>query len=672
MITQPRIKSNIESIEAVQWNEYQPSRYQLIVQSLNYLNHLGIWSRRGLLVVSDILILFIMIEIGILLRFDFSISGKEFYTYAAATSITIGIGIASFYLSGVYRSIIRYSNFQILGVTTKGIVVAQIISLLLVDYLHIEDLPKSVRIMSSILTLLGIYSSRSMITWVLRKLDNRIFVKNYSEFGRTRSGYLKKKQEKKVAIYGAGTAGFLLSQMISHHEEYEIVAFLDDSKLRQGRRLNGHLIHDPITLKKMASIGKVNTVLLAVPSAHPHQRQSILNFLNQIPVIVKTIPSIEELISGKSLINDVRDIDISDLLGRDEILPDPDLLTADITDKSILVTGAGGSIGSELCRQILEQSPRCIVLYEINEYALYSIDLELSEKYPNIQRVMCLGSVTDQERIQSIIRQYQVNTIYHAAAYKHVPIVEETPSQGVINNVYGTLVAAQAAIAENVETFVLISTDKAVRPTNVMGASKRVAELVIQALSTQTKSTRLMMVRFGNVLDSSGSVVPRFRKQIAERQPITVTHQDITRYFMSIPEAARLVVQAGAMGKGGEVFLLDMGEPIRIYDLAKQMIHLSGLKIGEDIDIHITGLRPGEKLYEELLINKDLSRKTSHPKIYAANEKMIAWHDLKRILDNLFFAARSEDIDLVFDILVDLVPEYTPSSRRKLVMNSRK
>jgi FlaA1/EpsC-like NDP-sugar epimerase len=664
MLTQEKATPEVSQTRK-DWKNYQPSRFQFAIQFLSFFNHLDTWSRRFILLFADILVLFISIETSIILRFDFSISGREFSTYAAATAITILLSIASFYLTGVYRSLVRYSKSQVLGVAIKSIIFAQIFSILVVNYLEVEDLPRSVRIISSILTAIGIYAARTMIMWFLKKLDNQTFLGEHKRFGRSQGTYFRKKKDCTVVIYGAGKAGFLLSQMISYHEEYKIIAFLDDAKGLQGRRVNGYPIYDSKLLGKLVAQGKVNTVLLAVPSAQPSQRKSILGFLNKIPVTVKTVPSIEEIISGKSLINEVRDIDISDLLGREEILPDEKLLSKNIKNKSVLVTGAGGSIGSELCRQIVQQSPACIVLYEMNEYALYSIDLELSETYPEIPRIMCLGSVTDQKRIQEIIRTNKVETIYHAAAYKHVPIVEATPSQGILNNVYGTLVTAQAAIAEHVETFVLISTDKAVRPTNVMGASKRVAELVIQALAQQSSHTRLMMVRFGNVLDSSGSVVPRFRKQIAERQPLTVTHPDITRYFMSIPEAARLVIQAGSMGKGGEVFLLDMGNPVKIYDLAKQMIHLSGLKVGEDIEIQITGLRPGEKLYEELLIETDKATSTKHRKIYSANEQMLPWSELNSKLNTLFYAARYEDTETIMTLLKELVPGYVPSNSQR-------
>ncbi|MGL5035652.1 MAG: UDP-N-acetylglucosamine 4,6-dehydratase family protein, partial [Microcystaceae cyanobacterium] len=366
------------------------------------------------------------------------------------------------------------------------------------------------------------------------------------------------------------------------------------------------------------------------------RRREIVEYIEKLPIIVKTLPTIAKLMSGEFSINNLRNIDVTELLGREEVQPYPDLLQTNITNKQVLVTGAGGSIGSELCRQIAQLHPKSLVLYEMSEFALYTIEQELHKAYPKLKCFGYLGNVTDELHFRKILRRHQVQTIYHAAAYKHVPIVEANPTLGITNNVQGTLSVAQAAIACEVEKMVLISTDKAVRPTNIMGASKRIAELVIQAFADlKDHQTCFTCVRFGNVLDSSGSVVPLFRRQIAEGQALTVTDSDVTRYFMSIPEAVRLVIQAGAMSQGGEVFLLDMGEPIRIYDLAVQMIRLSGLELGRDIDIQITGLRPGEKLYEELLIDTTKATETLHPRIFCAQEPHLAWSELTSQLEKL-------------------------------------
>jgi FlaA1/EpsC-like NDP-sugar epimerase len=349
------------------------------------------------------------------------------------------------------------------------------------------------------------------------------------------------------------------------------------------------------------------------------------------------------------------------LLGREEVLPYPELLHLNVTGKSVLVTGAGGSIGSELCRQIAQLDPKCLILYELNEFALYTIDLELKESYPTLCHYPYLGNITDATHFQFLLQQHQVDTIYHAAAYKHVPLVEINATQGVYNNVAGSLIAAQSAINCRVSNFVLISTDKAVRPTNVMGASKRVAELVVQSLADLPQTpTRFAIVRFGNVLGSSGSVVPRFRQQIALGKPITVTHQDVTRYFMSIPEAVRLVMQAGAMAQGGEVFLLDMGEPVRIYDLAERMIRLSGLEPGHDIEIQVTGLRPGEKLYEELLIDPKIAKPTKHPRIFCASESKLSYETLLPQLKSLLEKAQNQEHNELIRLLQEIVPEYQP------------
>jgi FlaA1/EpsC-like NDP-sugar epimerase len=402
-----------------------------------------------------------------------------------------------------------------------------------------------------------------------------------------------------------------------------------------------------------------NTILLAMPSIRMEDRRRILERLTLTGAIIKTVPNFNDILTGKLSVNEVRQIDIEELLGRDIVRPDPNLLSQNITGKSILVTGAGGSIGSELCRQIAQQTPSCLVLYELNEFALYTIGMELSEQYPHIQLISCLGSVMDRDHFMMVLSQYDVETVYHAAAYKHVPLVENNPNRGVLNNVLGTLVAVECAIACQVKNFVLISTDKAVRPTNVMGASKRIAELILQALAEyQSGNTCLAMVRFGNVLGSSGSVVPRFSKQIAKGGPITLTHPDITRYFMSTPEAARLVIQASALAKGGEIFLLDMGEPVKIYDLAVRMILLNRLVPERDIQIQITGLRSGEKLYEELLVDKTNARNTLHPKIFAAYEPRLTWQELEPKLNVLIAAAKTNKDAEMMAILQDLVPEY--------------
>jgi FlaA1/EpsC-like NDP-sugar epimerase len=412
-------------------------------------------------------------------------------------------------------------------------------------------------------------------------------------------------------------------------------------------------------------------VLLAIPSSSRQRRNAIIAELESLPLLVRTLPGLAELAQGKVSINDLRDIDIEDLLGRDPVPPNPALLGANITAKAVMVTGAGGSIGTELCRQILEQSPSDIVLYELNEFALYQIEQELVTRKARLPHCKTriwplLGSVCDEARLTQVLTQFHIETLFHAAAYKHVPMVERNPGQGAINNVIGTWRCAQAALQAGVKTFVLISTDKAVRPTNTMGATKRLAEMVLQSLAAQyPDQTRFTMVRFGNVLGSSGSVIPLFREQIRQGGPLTVTDPRIIRYFMTIPEAAQLVIQAGAMGKDGDVFVLDMGEPVKILDLAKRMIHLSGLGIKDeadpegDIEINFTGLRPGEKLYEELLIGENVTP-TDHPRIRRANEHFLEWAQLEPILANLIEAGSRNDGERTREILLGAVREFAP------------
>ncbi|MBF0289942.1 MAG: polysaccharide biosynthesis protein, partial [SAR324 cluster bacterium] len=467
--------------------------------------------------------------------------------------------------------------------------------------------------------------------------------------------------QERIIIYGAGSAGVQLATALKQEGHYRVVAFVDDSLELQKHHVQGMRVYPLESLKELIENYGIKIVLLAIPSVSRQRKAEIVRHLKTLNIQIKTVPGVGEILSEKVSIQTIRDIDIMDLLGRQEVLPHPELLQINIKDKVVMVTGAGGSIGSELCRQIAQQEPRSLILYERNEFALYSIDLDLSENYSTLQKVPCIGSVTDEMRLREVMTEHKVETLYHAAAYKHVPLIEQNMSQGILNNIEGTLKVAQACMAEQVKTCVLVSTDKAVRPTNVMGATKRVAELILQALAIQEKNpTRFMMVRFGNVLDSAGSVVPLFRDQIRKGKPLTVTHPEITRYFMSIPEASRLVIQAGAMGKGGDVFLLDMGEPVKIYDLAVQMIELSGLKLGEDAEIQITGLRPGEKLYEELLIEQESAVPTDHPKIFTAKEQMMPWSELSPLVNKLLIAAKNNQLGSMIWALQGIVPEYQP------------
>lgn len=471
-----------------------------------------------------------------------------------------------------------------------------------------------------------------------------------------------------VIVYGAGESGRLLLSALHHGEQYHAVVFVDDDPRLHYSVINGVQVAPPEQLEQLIAQHDITQVLLAIPSASPERRKEIINSLVGLPVYVRTVPKINELVAGKASITQIRDIDLDDLLGREPVPPHPELIDRCITNKVVMVTGGGGSIGSELCRQILMSGPSELVLLDNSEYALYNIERELKELASSlkleVELVALLGSVQDERRLESIYRTFKVQTVYHAAAYKHVPLVEYNIAEGVANNVFGTWYAAEAARKAGVETFVLVSTDKAVRPTNIMGASKRFAEMILQGLAESTPSTRFCMVRFGNVLGSSGSVVPLFREQIESGGPVSVTHPEVSRYFMSIPEAAQLVLQAGAMGTGGDVFVLDMGEPVRIVDLARRMIRLSGYEmnhdthVGEHIDIEFIGLRPGEKLHEELLLGNNVTG-TGHPMIMRAEEECLSFVQIRRALTDLMRYCETLDCAGISSVLNSAVSGFS-------------
>ena len=482
---------------------------------------------------------------------------------------------------------------------------------------------------------------------------------------------LSKAKSEPVIIYGAGQQGIALAQALSNNNQFRPFAFIDDDPKKQKSSIHGLKVHSPLNLTDLLEQQNVKKIVLALGRTSIQQRKLLIEKLAENNLEVLTAPSVPDIISGKARIEEVREVDIEDLLGRDQVDARADLLQHNIQGKIVLITGAGGSIGSELCRQALLQQPEKLILLELNEYSLYAIEQELQQLNKqhqlNVPIISILGSVQKQNRLETVFRTFKVQTVYHAAAYKHVPIVEHNVVEGVRNNVFGTWYCAEAAIAAGVERFVLISTDKAVRPTNVMGASKRMAELVLQALAKRQTDTLFCMVRFGNVLGSSGSVVPLFRKQIKNGGPITVTHPDIIRYFMTIPEASQLVIQAGAMGKGGDVFVLDMGEPVRIVDLAKKMIRLSGLTERSlknpqgDIEILFTGLRPGEKLYEELLIGDNVEG-TEHPRIMTANEVHLTWPETHNLLNRLDKACHEFKVEDVINLLLEAPAAYNKQS----------
>ncbi|MGN0936900.1 polysaccharide biosynthesis protein [Acinetobacter amyesii] len=527
--------------------------------------------------------------------------------------IYVGIcGIAIFALLGIYRAIVRSFNEDYLLRILVGTFI-QIVALYTIKKLNVAFIPMSIPLMYGFMLFSYMWWSRAVIRYATLKT------------------FAKKQSRKRVAIYGAGLAGQQIAAALNRSDDYLPVCFIDDKRSLQGQSLSGLKIYAP--QRAAAKLGKfgIEEVLLAMPSVGRGRKKEIIESFDSADVKIMELPGVTQLVDGQVQVSDIREVDIIDLLGRDPVPPKPELLEKNIKNKVVMVTGAGGSIGSELCRQIVKHQPKLLVLFEMSEFALYSIDRELQAS--DIQIIPVLGSVTNQSKLERILQHYAVQTVYHAAAYKHVPLVEANPFEGIYNTSIGTQRSVDAAVNQNVETFVLISTDKAVRPTNVMGASKRMAELYCQGLASTNPKTQISIVRFGNVLGSSGSVVPLFKKQIAQGGPVTVTHPEVTRYFMTIPEAAQLVIQAGAMGTGGDVFLLDMGEPVKIIDLAKQMIRLSGFRaidengIG-DIEIQFTGLRPGEKLYEELLIDAENVEKTDHERILKSFEKFFAYAEM--------------------------------------------
>ncbi len=550
---------------------------------------------------------------------------------------------------GLYRAILRYLSVHALLTIVLSCFVSALL-LIVCGYFFDLFIPRSIPIIYGTYLLLLCGGARLLVRVIV---SQRI-----------------SKQKVPVIIYGAGDAGRQLVNLLRQGNEYHPVAFIDDDRRLYKTVVNGLTVFNSTSLPELVAKKRVAKVLLAMPSATRAQRKAIIASLVDLPVEVKSVPNFEEILNGSAAIDQLRDVPIEDLLGRDSVPAKPELLSANIKNKVVMVTGAGGSIGSELCRQIIGQSPRALVLFELSEFALYKIDKELSELVAaqglHVKIIPLLGSVQRLNRLQIALKSFQVQTLYHAAAYKHVPLVEYNVVEGVRNNVFGTYYTALAAIEAQVESFVLISTDKAVRPTNVMGATKRMAELTLQSLAAENNKTRFCMVRFGNVLGSSGSVIPLFKRQIAEGDHVTITHPDIIRYFMTIPEAAQLVIQAGAMGKGGDVFVLDMGQPVKIVDLATNLIKLSGLEVKSeanphgDIEIKFTGLRPGEKLFEELLIGDNVG-KTPHERIMTAHESFLPYGEYKEILERLDSACHAFDLQQIRKILLEVPAGFNPT-----------
>jgi FlaA1/EpsC-like NDP-sugar epimerase len=635
------------------------------------------YAKQLLVMSADTLLCLLSVWISFYLRLGefqtFSIVSSDPVLMTSVASVAIAVPI--FVVCGLYRAIFRYNGMPAMMTMARAILIYGIFFSAIFTFVGVKGVPRTIGLIQPIMAFLLVGASRAAArVWLggLYQLE------------------IKKSSLPKVLIYGAGSAGRQLASGMTNSHEMRVVGFLDDDERLHGHVLNGLHIYNPADLEEIASQKGVTNILLAMPSASRERRNQILGLLSKTKISVRTLPGLSDIASGKVTLSDVRELDIDDLLGREPVKPNGLLLNRNTHNKTVMVTGAGGSIGSELSRQVLKSQPRRLLLVEMSEFALYQIHqeiqtaLELREDSlsEDLEVVPLLASVCDEVRMHEIMDTWKPHTIYHAAAYKHVPLVEHNPAEGVRNNVWGTKVCAEAAVRNGVQDFVLISTDKAVRPTNIMGATKRLAEMVLQALnetkhfvdsrtlkasnSAVSTKTCFSMVRFGNVLGSSGSVVPLFREQIKSGGPITLTHPDITRYFMTIPEAAQLVIQAGAMGSDGDVFVLDMGEPVRIYDLAARIVELSGLTLRDernphgDIEINVTGLRPGEKLYEELLIG-DNPKPTQHPRILKAQENFVPWEQLQGQLHSLNLALSVNDVPLIRSFLQKLVTGYQPS-----------
>ena len=587
-----------------------------------------------------------------LLDKDFFGQEQRFYFYL---SLATTVSILVFIRIGLYRALVLYMGLQSGFLILQGVTVAS--SLFAASYFFVKT-PES-----SDLSILPIFWMIALFliggVRFLAKVLLQSLIQNF-------------RPKEPVIIYGAGSSGMQLLVALQNGDQYLPVAFVDDSHNMLGNTVHGIRVYSPNSLYELIESYSVRQIFLAIPSATHGERKEILNRLEHLPVHVKTVPDLFDMVSGKVGVDEIREIDIEDLLGRDIVPPNPELLGACITGQSVMVTGAGGSIGSELCRQIIEINPYRLVLLDSFEFGLYKLEAELVKKLQSVEGgarieiVALLGSIGNRLQMENAIETFEVDTLYHAAAYKQVPMVEKNVVEGVQNNIFGTLVSAQAAEKFKVKNFVLISTDKAVRPTNVMGATKRFAEQVLQALAARKSLTKFSMVRFGNVLGSSGSVVPLFRHQISIGGPVTVTHPEVTRYFMTVQEAAQLVIQAGSMASGGDVFVLDMHEPIKIIDLARKMVHLMGYEVKDensyrgDIAIEYTGLRPGEKLYEELLIGESVTG-TEHPKILRAEEETLSWGDLESLLNKMDLACKQIDLKEIRKLLKEAVAGFEPN-----------
>jgi FlaA1/EpsC-like NDP-sugar epimerase len=618
------------------------------------------YSKQAIAIITDIGLCILCTWLAFILRLEELILFKDLNFYPALISVIIAIPI--FWLFGLYRTIFRYTGLSIIFTIMMSTFTYGMLYFLVIGVYGIEGVPKSygiqgvprsIGVIQPMILFFGIIISRLTVKFLLSK---NLYFKKFSK-------------KSNVLIYGAGSAGRQLMISLESNLEIKVVGFLDDDPQFHRQIISGQIVYNPSKIDKLINTKNIEIILLALPSITRQKRNQIINNLNKYKVTVKTLPSVQDIVDGKVSVSDIKDFTIGDLLNREQVQPNAELLSKNINSKVVMVTGAGGSIGSGISRQIIKLKPKKLLLIELSEFALYKISEDLKNINKSIKIIPLLINIQTNSKIEQVFKTFNIDTVYHAAAYKHVPLVEENISESVKNNVFGTINLAEAALKYNVSNFVLISSDKAVRSTNVMGATKRLAEICVQSLyDNQNKQSKFAIVRFGNVLESSGSVIPKFKKQIKEGGPVTLTHPDVTRYFMTITEASQLVIQAGAMTEKCEVFVLDMGESVKIKDLIDRMVKLSGLSIKDDknldgdIEIKITELRPGEKLYEELLIG-DNPQKTYHEKIQKAQDPFIPFNKLKIDLDHLLNLIEENKVEEVKNMLSNLVPSYKSNSK---------
>jgi FlaA1/EpsC-like NDP-sugar epimerase len=622
----------------------------LVEESQNIIN-LPRYAKRVLAIILDLGLCILCTWLAFYIRLEQFIKINDVTILAVLISIILAIPI--FWLMGLYKTMFRFLGSSIILTVFVAIFSYSLLYFAVIGIYGIQGIPRSIGILQPVLLFLGITSSRIIIKY--------LFISNFN--------FKNSKNKKNVLIYGAGDAGRQLLTSLENNLEMKVVGFLDDNLQFHKQIVLGQTVYDPLKINKLIKKKNIDIILLALPLITRIKRNQIINSLSRYKVTVKTLPRIQDIVDGKISVSDIKDFTIEDLLSREQVQPNLELLSQNIKSKVVMVTGAGGSIGSEISRQITKLKPKKLILLELNEFALYKVNEELKNIAQNLKIIPLLVNIQNSSRVEEVFKTFKVDTVYHAAAYKHVPLVEENICESIKNNVFGTFLLAQIALRYKVTNFVLISSDKAVRSTNIMGASKRLSEICIQSLyNNQNTNCKFAIVRFGNVLQSSGSVIPKFKKQIKLGGPVTLTHPDVTRYFMTITEASQLVIQAGAMSESCEVFILDMGESIKIRDLIDKMIKLSGLIIKNpknlegDIEVKITGLRPGEKLYEELLIG-DNPQKTYHEKILKAQDPFIPFNQLKIDLDNLSNLLEENRVADVKDMLAKLVPSYQSNTK---------